>query len=383
MNFSFSTQSAVFCSRIAIVFAIFSLQVFVCMSSNMMAQEYPKLGEQMTDAQVERFARLALDGMDIEYPNKPSNVMVDAESVRTPREMHPAFYGCFDWHSSIHGHWMLVRLLKEYPECSIAEEVRAKLAQHLTQENLEKEAEYFRARHNRSFERMYGWAWAFRLVAELETWDDEQGNQWRENMRPLEEIIVQRTNDYLPKLAYPIRTGVHPDSAFALGQALDYARIVKNESLEKLIVERATHYYSNDKNYNSEYEPSGEDFFSASLNEADLMRRILSPSEFESWLGEFLPNLVAGESNLLVPVEVSDVTDGKIVHLAGLDLSRAWCFLGIASSLDDDSELGQRLRKSAEEHAQMGFKYVFSGHYEGEHWLATFAVYGLTEVAAK
>lgn len=365
------------------IFVFVFVFCFAVWGSIVSADDLPKLGSKLTDQQVVAFAKLALEGMDTEYPNKPSNVMVDAESVLSPREMHPAFYGCFDWHSSIHGHWMLVRLLKFYPDCSISKKIREKLDAHLTKDNLEKEAEYFRAKHNRSFERMYGWAWAFRLVTELETWDDEQGKVWRENLRPLEEIIVERTKDYLPKLTYPIRTGVHPDTAFALGQALDYARTVRDGELEKLIVERAKHYYLNDKNYNSEFEPSGEDFFSASLNEADLMRRILDANEFDTWLRSFLPKLIEGKSNLLIPVEVSDVTDGKIVHLAGLDLSRAWCFLGIASVLEEGSELRTRLEAAAAEHAEMGFKYVFSGHYEGEHWLATFAVYGLTEVAVK
>ncbi|MDG2015373.1 MAG: DUF2891 domain-containing protein [Pirellulaceae bacterium] len=364
--------------RFTILLAVFLMNIDL---SHAQEADLPKLGDRLTEAQVSAFADLALQGMDQEFPNKPSNVMVDSQSVQSPKEMHPAFYGCFDWHSSIHGHWMLVRLIRLYPDHPRVDEIRAKLNEHLSAENLAKEAEYFAQKQNRSFERMYGWAWAFRLLAELKEWDDAQGNQWKNNLQPLEEILLQRVNDYLPKLAYPIRTGVHPDTAFALGQTLDYARAVGNQELEKLIVERSRDYYLNDVDYPSNYEPSGEDFFSAGLNEADLMRRVLDRKAFSQWLKAFMPSL--GQSNdhrLLQPVEVSDVTDGKIVHLAGLDLSRAWCLQGIASVLSDNDPRKKILSAAAKAHAQVGFRYVFSGHYEGEHWLATFAVYALTKV---
>ncbi|MDG1810266.1 MAG: DUF2891 domain-containing protein [Pirellulaceae bacterium] len=364
--------------RFILLLAVFMMHIDVSMAQE---ADLPKLGDPLTETQVSAFADLALQGMDQEFPNKPSNVMVDAQSVQSPKEMHPAFYGCFDWHSSIHGHWMLVRLLRLYPNHPRMAEIRAKLNEHLSAENLAKEADYFAMKQNRSFERMYGWAWAFRLMAELKEWDDAQGNQWRANLQPLEKILLERISDYLPKLAYPIRTGVHPDTAFALGQTLDYARAVGNQELEKLVLERSRDYYLNDVDYPSNYEPSGEDFFSAGLNEADLMRRVLEPQAFSAWLKAFMPSL--GQSNdhrLLQPVEVSDVTDGKIVHLAGLDLSRAWCLQGVASALGDDDPRKQILLEAAKAHAQVGFRYVFSGHYEGEHWLATFAVYALTKV---
>ena len=344
--------------------------------------ELPKLGEKLTDAQVSEFAKLAIKNIHIEYPNKPSNVMAGPESVQSPKEMHPAFYGCFDWHSSVHGHWMLIRLLKLYPDNDLNDTVREKLAENLTAEKIQAETEYFQLDHNKTFERMYGWAWLFRLVEELHTWDDEQGKQWRENLRPLEEHLVAKVESYLPKLTFPIRTGEHPDTGFALGQTLDYARTVGNKELEELIVKRARDYYSNDKNYPTMYEPSGQDFFSSCLNEADLMRRVLSAEEFSAWFDSYLPSLARGEGgNLLVPVEVSDVTDGKIVHLAGLDLSRGWCMDGIASALPENDRRRTLLEASAAEHAAMGYKYVFSGHYEGEHWLATFAVYLQTRVS--
>ncbi|MEM7315555.1 MAG: DUF2891 domain-containing protein [Planctomycetota bacterium] len=346
-----------------------------------MADELPRLGDKLTDQQVVAFSRLALKGMDQEYPNKPSNVVVDKASVRTPQEMHPAFYGCFDWHSALHGHWMLIRILKHYPDVSNADEIRVKLASHLTAENITKETEYFEERQNKSFERMYGWAWTFRLAAELHTWDDPQGKQWRENIRPLENKIVELTEGYLPRLSFPIRTGVHPDSGWALGQTIDYARTVGNKSLEQLVVQRCRDFYLKDRDYPAAYEPSGEDFFSAGLNEADTMRRVLDKSEFSEWLDQFFPGLKDKElGTLLTPIPVSDVTDGKLVHLAGLDLSRGWTLQGIASALDADDPRAKILKDAATAHADMGYKYVFSGHYEGEHWLATFAIYMHTNV---
>ena len=340
------------------------------------SDQLPELGARLSDAQVAKFAGLALKNIQTEYPNKPSNVVVDVASVRTPKTMHPAFYGCFDWHSSVHGHWMLVKLLKDYPGNSVEAEIRKKLEENLSTENLAGELAYFQEKQHKAFERTYGWAWYLRLVAELETWEDEQGKRWRENLRGLEQLLVERTLDYLPKLSFPIRTGIHPDTGFALGQILDYARVVQNRPLETLLVKRAKDYYLNDRDYPTRYEPSGQDFFSSCLNEADLMRRVLSQKEFVAWFDEYLPGLKQGDGgNLLQPVTVSDVTDGYIVHLAGLDLSRGWCMQGIASALPKNDPRIELLQKSAREHAKMGFGYVFSGHYEGDHWLATFAIY--------
>ncbi|MEC9094675.1 MAG: DUF2891 domain-containing protein [Planctomycetota bacterium] len=358
---------------------IFLLSFFGALS--LMGNELPELGQKLTDKQVSSFAKLALMGMDREYPNKPSNVMADKSSVLSPREMHPAFYGCFDWHSSVHGHWMLIRLLKLHPGCSAEKEIRARLNTHLTAEKIKKENEYFLAKHNKSFERMYGWAWLLRMVAELESWDDDDARKWRDHLRPLEKTIVARTLDYLPRLSFPIRTGIHPDSGFALGQVLDYARAVGNRQLEDLIVERSRDFYLHDKNYPTKYEPSGQDFFSSGLNEADLMRRVLSAKEFSTWLDGFFPDLHRGKvGNLLIPVEVTELTDGHLTHLAGLDLARGWTMLGIASVLPRQDPRREILEKAAREHAKMGYQYVFSGHYEGEHWLATFAIYLQTAV---
>lgn len=337
----------------------------------------------MSHSQVDQFARLAIDGITREFPNKPSHVVVDAESVRRPRELHPAFYGCFDWHSAVHGHWMLVRLAKLYPDAPCVPEIRELLDAQLTAEKLTAEAAYFREKQNRSFERMYGWAWTLRLAAELRTWDDAAAKRWAANLEPLEHQIVALTEDYLPRLTYPIRTGVHPDTAFALSQTLDYARAVGNTQLERLVIDFARDKYTADRDYPARFEPSGEDFFSQSWNEADLMRRVLSEQEFAAWLEQFLPGLTESDSavaTLLQPAEVSDLSDPKIVHLVGLNLSRAWTQNGVRAALPEDDARRAVLDRSVEAHTAAGLKYVFSGHYEGEHWLATFAVYRLTDV---
>lgn len=344
--------------------------------------ELPTLGRPLSNQQAAALANLALAGLDREFPNKPSNVIGSAASVVTPKEMFPAFYGCFDWHSSVHGHWLLVRVLRQFPELSQANEIRSRLAAHFTAENLSKEAAFFADDLNKSYERMYGWAWLLRLAVELQAWDDPEAKQWRANLRPLEEVIVKRIKAYLPLLSYPIRTGEHPDTGFALGQILDYARATENRELEELVVRRAKEYFLGDRDYPTRYEPSGQDFFSSGWNEADLMRRILEPAEFAEWFDRFMPGLARGEASpLLQPVEVTDVTDGKLVHLAGLNLSRAWCQNGIAGSLPKDDPRRELLQKVAADHTTAGLKTVFSGHYEGEHWLGTFALYTLTEVA--
>lgn len=339
-------------------------------------------GQPLSERQVGEFAHLALEGIPREFPNKPSNVMTGPETVLGPRQMHPVFYGSFDWHSSVHGHWMLVRLAKTSHDAAVVADARALLDRQLTAEGLAAEAAYFDEKQNRSFERMYGWAWTLRLAAELRTWPDADAQRWASNLRPLEEKIVELTKDYLPRLTHPIRTGVHPDTAFALAQTLDYARAVGETELETQVVEFAKAKYLADRDYPARFEPSGEDFFSPACNEADLMRRVLPPAEFAAWLEQFLPGLGEADSPsaaLLTPAVVSDVTDPKIVHLAGLNLSRGWTQNGILAGLPDDDPRRAALEASVAAHTRAGLEYVFSGHYEGEHWLATFAVYLLTE----
>lgn len=332
----------------------------------------------LTQDQASGFARLALKGIQREFPYKPDHVINDAADLKLPREMHPAFYGCFDWHSSVHGHWMLIRLLRLYPELPEGPRIRNILSEHLTEKNIQTEADYFKQPNRQSFERTYGWAWLLKLAEELHTWDDAEARQWSENLQPLVEVIVTRYREFLPKQTYPIRTGVHPNTAFGLAFALDYARSVGNQPLRDVLEERARTYFAKDTAYPAAWEPGGEDFFSPSLMEADLMRRLLPADEFPAWLQRFLPDLAKGEpKTLLKPATVADRSDGKIVHLDGLNLSRAWCMRSIAAALPANDPRRQVLIAAASRHAEATLPHIASGDYAGEHWLASFAVYML------
>lgn len=327
----------------------------------------------LTDDEAGRFVNLALAGLDREFPNKPGHVFRTAEDIRSPREVTPVFYGHFDWHSSVHGHWTLVRLLRLFPEAKWAEKVREALDARFSREALQQEADYLSS--HQSFERMYGWAWALRLGVELRGLEGAQGKKWAGWYQPVEKAIVANAKEYLPKLSWPIRCGFHPESSFPLGQMIDWARAVGDEEFEQLIITKAMTFYGKDQAYPVRYEPSGNDFFSPGLNEADLMRRVLEPGEFRKWFQEFFPNLELG--NLATPVEVTDFEDGHLVHLVGLNLSRAWAMRGIASVLDDEAK--SLLMKSSRAHEKAGLRDTFSGHYEGDHWLGTFGVYLLTQ----
>lgn len=325
------------------------------------------------------FSKLALKCIQKEYPNKLDHVMNNEREVQPPSVLHPSFYGCFDWHSSVHGHWMLVRLLKLFPDLENAAEIRKALNENLTEANIKVEVEYLDQPNRKSFERTYGWAWLLKLAEELNSWNDAQGKIWAANLKPLADAIVQRYLDFFPKQNYPIRTGVHPNTAFGISFALDYARSTKNYQLESLLTERGMTYYFNDENYDAKWEPGGEDFFSPALMEADLMRRILEPKHFDEWFKKFLPDF-AHTKSLLEPAIVTDRTDPKLVHLDGLNLSRAWCMFGIANHLPENNTLRKTLIDPAIKHAEAGLQYITSGNYEGEHWLASFAVYMLSEI---
>lgn len=363
------------------VIQIFRTDRIVNHSFPMRVYDQPAVGQPMTNLQISAFAELALQGIVREYPNKPGPVLTGPEDLRSPRDMHPAFYGSFDWHSSVHGHWMLVRLLKDYPTSPVAHSIREVLDNHLTAEILAAETAYFDPPQNRSFERTYGWAWLLRLALELREFDDPQAQQWAKNLQPLEQRIVELSKAYLPKLTWPIRVGEHANTAWALGQFLDYGRAIQDQELVDLVEERARTYYLEDRAYPVNYEPSGHDFFTPCLLEADLMRRVLPADEFSTWLDQFLPNLAThGLGNLKTPVKVSDPSDGKLVHLAGLNLVRAWTMNGIISALPSDDPRRLKLQEIATMHRLEGLDYVFSGYYEGEHWLASFAIYLLSNV---
>jgi hypothetical protein len=326
------------------------------------------------------FARLALRGVAQEYPNKPEHVMNDRGDVRGPRDLHPSFYGSYDWHSSVHSHWMLVRLLRVVPDLPEAAEIRRTLDASLSEANLAAEADYVGRESARGFERMYGWAWLLKLAEELHGWDDPDGRRWAANLQPLAGSIVVRYLGFLPKQRYPIRRGVHPNTAFGMALALDYARAVGRADLNSLLVERSRTYFGHDEDVPAAWEPDGDDFLSRALVEADLMRRVLPAPEFARWFHAFLPGLDRGEpANLLAPAQVTDRGDPGLVHLDGLNLSRAWCMRAIATALPADDPDRPVLLASAVRHAEAALPHVASGDYLGEHWLATFAVYLLTE----
>jgi hypothetical protein len=333
----------------------------------------------LTREQASAFARLALKGLTKEYPNKPEHVIAGPDDVKGPRALHPAFYGSYDWHSSVHGHWMLARLLRQFPELPEAKEIRKVLGANLSADNLKAEADYFARKESRPFERPYGWAWLLKLAEELRRWDDPDGRAWSENLRPLADVVVTRYIEFFPKQTYPIRTGVHPNTAFGLAFAHDYARSVGDSRLKELVEERARAYFAADEDAPAKWEPSGADFFSPSLMEADLLRRVLPPAEFRAWFGKFLPGAALGEpKSLFSTATVTDRTDPQLVHLDGLNLSRAWCMLNVADALPPGDPSRSALERSAARHAEAGLGHVSSGDYAGEHWLASFAVYLLT-----
>jgi hypothetical protein len=274
---------------------------------------------------------------------------------------------------------MLVRLLKTVPRLESAGEIRTRLGAHFTAEAMAAETRYLDVKSNRSFERTYGWAWTLRLANELGAWNDPDGKAWRASLDPLAKALVARLKDFLPKLTNPIRTGVHPNTAFALGEALDYARAAGDAELEQLVMKRSWEYYGKDRACPIAYEPSGEDFFSPCLEEADLMRRVLPRADFAMWLSTFLPGLAAGRPFPLSPAVVSDPTDPRLVHLDGVNLTRAWTLRGIARALPATDARRKVLETSAAKHAEAGLARVSSGSYEGEHWLASFAVYLMTD----
>ncbi len=326
-----------------------------------------------------RFAKLALACLDREYPNKPDPVLEGPADVKPTRDAHPAFYGCYDWHSSVHGHWMLARLLKAYPALPEADAIRARLDAHFSDDAIAAEARYLEAPGARTFERPYGWAWTLTLVGELETAGNPRQTAWRNRLKPLESAVVNRFQDYLPKLTRPVRSGIHPNTAFALSQALDYARATRRPDLEKILLSRSSFYYGQDRACPLAYEPSGEDFFSPCLAEADLMRRVLPAKDYGKWLKRFLPQLSPHKTFPLSPVTVTDPTDPRLIHWDGLNLSRAWMLRGIANGLAPADSRRGVLLKAAAAHEEAGLARVTSGDYAGEHWLASFAVYLLTE----
>ena len=326
-----------------------------------------------------KLVELSLHCVEREYPNKPSDVQVSDESVKPPRKLHPAFYGCFDWHSAVHGHWTMVRLLKRRPSMAAAARIRKALDRRLTPQNLAGELTYFKEKHHRLFERPYGWGWLLRLQAELLTFDDSDARRWSTNLAPLARLLAGRTVDYLERLSVPVRAGTHASTAFALAHIYDYARVAGDRRLGQAVEAAARRFYMADTGCPVDYEPSGEDFVSPCLAEADVMRRVLTPARFRVWFSRFMPPMGSRRfAVLLRPPEVRDKEDPRIGHLIGLSLQRAWTMEGVASALTASDPRRKILRVGAAVHQEDALAKIFHSGYGGAHWLASFAVFLLT-----
>lgn len=318
---------------------------------------------------------LPLACVGTEFPYKLGQTLGSADDLKTPRELHPAFYGCFDWHSAVHGHWSLVSLLRQFPDLERSNEAEAWLLNSISKENIKTEVAYFDDKNNTSFERTYGWAWLLKLAEELHQWDSEIARELEANLQPLTDLMVSKYIEFLPKLNYPIRVGEHPNTAFGLSFAYDYAVTLNDKNLKSLIEKRAKDFYFNDADCPLKWEPSGFDFLSPCLEEAALMKRVLLKDEFKTWFSKFLPQLKDKSFNLEVG-RVSDRTDGKLVHLDGVNFSRAWSLNYIAQDLPEY----QHLKNIANAHINNSLPSIVGDSYEGGHWLGSFAIYALNSI---
>ena len=327
--------------------------------------------------QANRLSKLPMNCIQTPLPYKAGHVLVQASDLDMPINHHPAFYGCFDWHSAVHGHWSLVYLLKRFDALDDKEKIKSMLRQNLSKENIEKEVAYFTLnKYTKNFERTYGWTWVLKLAEELYTWEDPLGQELYKNLQPLCDYITQKYIEYLPKLVYPIRVGEHSNTAFGISFAYDYSKTVGKKSLQEMIEKRANDFYTSDQGCPISWEPSGYDFLSPCLEEAYIMSRVLNGEQFNDWFEKFLPGLKEGTLEL-EPAKVSDRSDGKLVHLDGLNFSRAWCLYSIAQKVEQKDQL----YKLADEHLDFSLKNIVDGDYMGEHWLASFALYAMKSKA--
>lgn len=360
--------------------------VLVCALAWGLGFPSPAAAAQVDEDVARRLAVLALDCVEREYPNKIAHVLNGDEDVAPPRDLTPAFSGCFDWHSAVHGHWLLVRLARTFPEADFAASGVAAVGRNLTAENIALESAYLQGEGRAGFERPYGLAWLLQLGAELREWDDPAAAALSVVLEPLERAAISRLTDWIPKLTHPIRIGEHSQTAFAFGLVLDWARGAGDAETEALLVRRGHELYGADRDCPLAYEPSGHDFLSPCIAEADFMRRVLASDEFPGWLTAFLPSIpvptAAGEEGVgtaWLPVAVvSDRTDGKLAHLDGLNLSRAWMLEGILSALQSDDPRRSALAAAVREHRAAGLASVTGEHYAGGHWLGSFATYLVT-----
>lgn len=351
----------------------------------------PMTSPALTPEIASRFARAALGHVTREYPNKLDHVLAGAEDAKTPRHLHPIFFGSFDWHSCVHAYWLLATLLREFPAIPERKAIAALFSAQITRENVAAEVKYLEQPMRGTFERPYGWAWLLMLAAELErhkksepsaialeeaTWPQTERRSYAETLAPLTAAFVKRFFDFLPRAAYPVRVGTHFNTAFAIVLASEYADVASNGALRDLLREKAIAWYANDAGCQA-WEPSGDDFLSPALIEAECLRRVLGTAEFDAWLSRFLPRIGQREpATLFNPVTVSDRSDGKIAHLDGLNLSRAWCWRSLAKSMKDGDPRRAISIEAADAHLAAALPHV-TGDYMGEHWLATFALLAL------
>jgi len=330
-------------------------------------------------AEIGRFTELAMTCIPQEYPNKLNQLLSNERQLKTPKTLHPAFFGCYDWHSSVHGHWMLVKVLKEYPSLAGREAILSRLETSITPENIATELRYFKE-ESKSWERMYGWAWLLQLQTELMDWEQPAGQRMSAALRPLSDYLRDRYMTFLHVQVYPVRTGVHPNTAYGMSFAYDYAIASGDAAFAASLEQAALRYFGEDRDCPIDWEPSGEDFLSPCLMEADLMRRTLNAQDFASWLKEFLPQIPEdGAGGWLAPGIVKDASDGKLVHLDGVNSSRAWNLYNMARALPEGDKRKAALIAAARIHAEAGVGAVSAEHYAGSHWLASFATYLMTD----
>lgn len=366
------------CKLVSSLAAVLAISFSAC--SNKVAKDNPK-GEEgllkeaisLHENQAKQIFELPIHCLEIEYPNKLGQVLGSENDLKSPKALRPIFYGCFDWHSSVHGYWSIVELMQKFPTLDADGKVRALLNRHITPENVAVELAFFNDVNNKSFERTYGWAWLFKLQESLAKWNDEDALRWKTNLQPLVDLLVQRYKEYLPKLVYPIRAGQHDNSAFGLSLSLDYARSVGDKEFENAIIEHGKRLFGSDINCDLAFEPSGYDFLSPCLEEAYLMSKLLEQRDYKAWLRKFMPNIFKTDFKL-EPAIVKDRSDGKLVHLDGLNYSRAACIYGISNKVPELSHL----RSIANNHIQFSLPNLSArDDYMGSHWLGTFALYAL------
>jgi len=331
--------------------------------------------QQLTLDRANGLAKLPLKCLQQEYPNKLGQMLADSTEIAVPKALHPAFYGCFDWHSSVHGHWSLVYLLNHFPELNNKTEIISKLKINLSKQNIQQEVAYMSKAHEKSFERTYGWAWVLKLQLELENSKEPFAKELAINLQPLTALVIQRYIDFLPKLNYALRVGTHPNTAFGMALAWDYALHAKNSVLQNSLRDNALRLFKNDADCPFAWEPSGTDFLSPCLEEIAIMQRVMPEKEFLKWLKDFAPALF-NKNYKWEPGKVSDRSDGHLVHLDGLNFSRAWNMYRLAKQYP--KQLGH-LNALGDAHLNFSLPAIVDGNYEGEHWLATFALHAFEE----